>query len=98
MQQAVAVVAEVVRVVAVAVAVLPLPCGIGRVIVRSDYVQQTTGYFNVKLHSSSQTGVHLQCCLLKLLKLHVCTYTRFSFGLAGTVIAVCSGCTFNLTV
>ena len=56
MQRAVEVVALAVRVVTVAVA--PFPGSIDTVIVRTEYVQQAAGYFNLKLTSSSQTGIH----------------------------------------
>ena len=49
-------VAVVMRVAAIEVA--PFTCSIDTVIVRTEYVQQTAGYFNDKTTSASPTGVH----------------------------------------
>ena len=86
-----------------AVAVVQCPCSIGTVIVRTEYVQHAAGYFKVKVTSSSQTGVHLECCLLKLLKLHVhdsvfVQHERSWCHVVGvpSIFDLCRGCTFNL--
>ena len=71
MKKTLVVVALAVIVVSTAVAVAPFPCSTGTVIVGTDYAQQTAGYFMVKLSSSSQTGVDLQCYLVGYLELHV---------------------------